>query len=494
MKRVAKIFLLLGMLYSSLFASIDEYKSDLYYANGIMINVSEKKATKIWQVKVKELLSKKQESYEKLKIIKVSYNRSQGFFDDLFESLEQKISNEFGWEQLSAYVTSFLTTHNMQEDWRAHSNDLTKQVASYKQSIKDGHGVIVIAHSQGNYYTNEAYEKLDDWMKDYFHMFGVATPANHVAGFMAGDTTAPYVKFHNDFINTVVGGLASNRTDTRHHVFPSVDAHDFYESYMMMETTRQNILDFVISKIQKQVEAQSQWATNDETGEGTEDYKITVKHIYDTDIIMNEKVFPFAANKKLYQVQDPLYPDDKEKKVYVKASFGGEKILSADDVNEWEAKKGQFYKLKGTDPSEYIEAKIVYLQISRPSASISSVKLYMTDGTKSILVYPRDVDVHGSGEGGSVKEFSVHDGSKGTPSNTYDRYLDSKWAGTMYEGYFNDMVISTMPFDGFSEGFWCNNTHGGNCKRDDNFPTYYILSNNSDYLNDIYQENFLSVN
>ncbi len=45
----------------------------------------------------------------------------------------------------------------------------------------------------------------------------------------------------------------------------------------------------------------------------------------------------------------------------------------------------------------------VYLQVSRSSASISSVKLYMTDGTKSILVYPRDVDVHGSGEGGSVK-------------------------------------------------------------------------------------------
>lgn len=137
---------------------------------------------------------------------------------------------------------------------------------------------------------------------------------------------------------------------------------------------------------------------------------------------------------------------------------------------------------------------IVYLRVSGSSGSISSVKLYMTNGVKSILVYPREADVHGNGEGGSVKEFSVEDGSRGTPSNTYDRYLDSHWVGTEYEGKFNDMVLSIMPFDGFIEGFWCNNTSGGNCKRDDNFPTCYILSNNSDYLNNIYQENFLSVN
>ena len=78
------------------------------------------------------------------------------------------------------------------------------------------------------------------------------------------------------------------------------------------------------------------------------------------------------------------------------------------------------------------------------------------------------------------------------PSNTYDRYLDSRWAGTDYEGIFSDMVLVVMPFDGFTEGFWCNNVHGGDCKRDDNFPTYYILSNNGDsnYLNKICEENF----
>ena len=53
----------------------------------------------------------------------------------------------------------------------------------------------------------------------------------------------------------------------------------------------------------------------------------------------------------VYQVKDTAGTPH-----YVKASFGGEKILSADDVNDWEAKKGQFYKLKGT--GEIIEGEM----------------------------------------------------------------------------------------------------------------------------------------
>ena len=43
--------------------------------------------------------------------------------------------------------------------------------------VKDGHGVIVIAHSQGNLFTNRAYKELGKssavydfiWMQKYFH-------------------------------------------------------------------------------------------------------------------------------------------------------------------------------------------------------------------------------------------------------------------------------------------------------------------------------------
>ena len=114
--------------------------------------------------------------------------------------------------------------NKIQELDDSHGRDLSAQVQNYKQSIKDGHGVIVIAHSQGNYYTNESYEQLPQWMKQYFHMFGVATPANHVAGYDAGDTSAPYVLFHNDIINAIVTGLSSNRDNPIRHTakFPAI--------------------------------------------------------------------------------------------------------------------------------------------------------------------------------------------------------------------------------------------------------------------------------
>ena len=75
-----------------------------------------------------------------------------------------------------------------------NSVDLNTQVNAYKQSIKDGHGVIVVAHSQGNFFyprapsleqaqftlTNSAYLRLDSWMRPYFNMIGVAFPFNSV--------------------------------------------------------------------------------------------------------------------------------------------------------------------------------------------------------------------------------------------------------------------------------------------------------------------------
>jgi len=100
----------------------------------------------------------------------------------------------------------------------------------------------------------------------------------------------------------------------------------------------------------------SQWETNPEleSNKGTKEYRITVEHKHGDAILaskmQDEKVFPFAAyeaKSKIYQVKDTSNLPH-----YVKASFGGERILSSDDVDEWEAKENQFYKLEGTDPVE----------------------------------------------------------------------------------------------------------------------------------------------
>ncbi|MGK0255569.1 MAG: hypothetical protein ACI81I_000169, partial [Arcobacteraceae bacterium] len=316
----------------SLFANvqkIDECKVDLYYANGIMIdmNVTQAKHELRWKDIVEDMFIDNQEALKKIANAKIAYNRSQGFDDDVFESAEQVMSNEWGWEEFSGYFRTYLELKGYQESYDTHTPDLNAQVNAYKESIKLGHGVIVIAHSQGNYYTNEAYERLDTWMKDYFHMFGVATPANHVAGFLVDDATARYALFHNDFINFIVTALPSNLDDTNpdHNSFPSFAAHDFYESYMKVETSKSMINGFITDEIQKHSTTDSQWETDQELNKGTKDFKITLKHRFDTTIVSMQdiEVYPFEPSAKLYNVKDNIPGGNG----WVKDNCGREEVL-----------------------------------------------------------------------------------------------------------------------------------------------------------------------
>ena len=357
MRNSLKIISLFILLTVSLFANtqkINECKTDLYYANGIMIKESKQEARKLWENKAKELFSTNPQELKTIGKIDISYNVSQDFFSDLFESAEQAISNEWGWSEFSNYFRTYLELKGYQDSVDQHRPNLNAQVKVYKESIKLGHGVIVIAHSQGNYYTNEAYEKLGEWMKDYFHMFGVATPANHVAGFPVDDAAAPYVLFHNDFINSIVTALPSNLDDTRHHGFPSIDAHDFYESYMKEETAKKMINDFIIDEIQEHSKNDSQWELDQELNKGTKDYKITLKHRFDSSVIMDEEVYPFNAAKKLYYVQG-LLPGDISG--YVKARCGGYKVETTWVGQDTATQIAKLSHTTTTLPQEYIALK-----------------------------------------------------------------------------------------------------------------------------------------
>lgn len=323
MKIILFFFIISSFILSG---EINEYKTDLYYANGIMMKESEANALHKWKSKFNYLLINNK-TYDKVSDIKISYNVSQGFLDDLLESFEQVTTNEWDWQKFTAYYTIFLETSGIQEDWRPHFNNLNTHVDNYKNSIKNGHNVIIISHSQGNYFTNEAYELLDNWMKPYFKMMGVATPANHVAGYLPSDNTAPYVKFHNDFIKLVVTGLSSNleNPNKNHNSIISVAAHDFYDSYLTSPNSKKIIFDFIESEINKHSTAPTQWKTNEEFNYQTCAYEITVIHKFDSSIKMEERILPFNASKKLYKVKDQ----------WVKGSYGGIEIKDTWDTQKY---------------------------------------------------------------------------------------------------------------------------------------------------------------
>lgn len=383
MRLIIKFFLLFSFLCSSLLANIDEYKSDLYYANGINMTLTPDEAEIEWRKKVKLLLSDRKD----IANIEVSYNQSQNAVYDLFESLGQVLNNELNWEIFSELYIAHLEKNFPYYNDTYHEINLDTQVENYKQSIKNGHGVVIIAHSQGNYFTNEAYEKLDNWMKDYFHMFGVATPANHVAGYEPDDMTAPYVTFHNDIINIVVTGLPSNRHDSHHNGFPSYVAHDFYNSYLINEETKNDITNFIKKKLDDHVKAPTQWKTKEEIKYGTKEYRIKVEHMFDSNVIVDTEVYPFDPAKKLYQAKD-----NQDNLQYVKGGYGGIQIQDENNPEWADRKEEQFYRLKGTDPVEYIE-------FTCKDHSTFEILSHQNIGTKEWRVTVKNKDTNETQEG-----------------------------------------------------------------------------------------------
>ncbi len=89
-----------------------------------------------------------------------------------------------------------------------------EQITKYEDSIKAGHGVVVVAHSQGNLFTHQAYDSLDGWMQTYFHTIAVATPDSSIINSGHG------VTFYNDMITLI--GMNNNISNPNKHDYIDV--------------------------------------------------------------------------------------------------------------------------------------------------------------------------------------------------------------------------------------------------------------------------------
>ncbi|MCK5775432.1 MAG: hypothetical protein KAH25_04615, partial [Bacteroidales bacterium] len=196
-----KSFLLLMISSSFVFSAIDEYKTDVYFANGILTDrqTAKKNAENILKPGI---IDKYGIDYYNKHIGKVgyAYNETNGFWPDGIETYLQK----FGLQSLVDFM--FKT---------AHEADLEKQIKQYKNSIKAGHKVLVIAHSQGNLFTNKVYKKIqgsstDWWMSRYFKVVSIASP-------MCFKITphTPGISWDNDKVPNLVGLCPSDNINNK---------------------------------------------------------------------------------------------------------------------------------------------------------------------------------------------------------------------------------------------------------------------------------------
>ena len=203
------------------------------------------------------------DQFEKLEF-ELSYNRTRGLFIDFLEASKDKFLTEgiggglidfYGafWRAISHVVIlpdwfqEVTLSFGEQIDSLSLVNDIDLQnhLILYSESIVAGKKVVLVSHSQGNFFANRAYELLysgeDTLNTDSFGIVAVATPASFVGG------DGPYTTLTNDRVIQGVRAFAersnglidppkkANRTnsaDAEHDLLH----HGFIKTYLVSET------------------------------------------------------------------------------------------------------------------------------------------------------------------------------------------------------------------------------------------------------------------
>ena len=120
--------------------------------------------------------------------------------------------------------------------------DLNAHVARYNADLGAGRRVIVLAHSQGNFYANHAHEQLSSTAG--FGIVSVGTPAGYTAG------NGPYTTLTTDkIIDPIPGRRAPNTTNGAafNASVRDADGHSFSASYLAGDVSGPKIVGQVLS-------------------------------------------------------------------------------------------------------------------------------------------------------------------------------------------------------------------------------------------------------
>ncbi len=375
MKKLIIIFLFL--ITSNLFAeAINEYKSDIYFANGVGA-IERKISKKQGEVEIKKYKKVNSEIYKNfVGKYDLAFNTGRGVVSDFFEAwlqyTDENPGAEFGWSAFKtaiSYATgigggALKITEAVAK--QLEFEDITTQVKAYRQSVYNGHKVIVIAHSQGNFFTNKAYKTFDTdkdrWMQNYFVTIGLASPSDKKI------KNSSYLTYDNDPIVVLNGAGTIQTNPMRYYTWyagPNVpvdntttspclgtealagetpycsdadwiaqdsnyEEYHAFSYYMSTDLTRDKVYSFLTSAIDNHKTAKSQWKFKEPTQctvSGCENKLREVEHEYDTSLdylLGGSLIYPFKEDGKLYSVIGHGY---------VKASYGGESIYEPLDEN-----------------------------------------------------------------------------------------------------------------------------------------------------------------
>lgn len=218
-------------------ASCGDTKTVLYFANG-MFN-SKESATQ----SLRELLKRVRKDYpsNRFDAFEVAYNTNEPALLQLHQVFRQKITDTSisFWRNIGK-IFELEKGENLNKILRIlkaeqtlTDKDLRIQISSYKEYLKSNFKIITVAHSQGNLYTNFAFDSIGS---DKTQMISVATPASDVYG------EGPYFTFFSDgVIVQIPNALPPNRKKQQAKYFD----HEFIGDYLGDRPTEKEIFSAI---------------------------------------------------------------------------------------------------------------------------------------------------------------------------------------------------------------------------------------------------------
>ncbi|MBY0385295.1 hypothetical protein K2X05_09065 [bacterium] len=175
--------------------------------------------------------------------------------DELLEALLQK-KNEFTsqfwyWifnlEKSPKWFQQIIKNRIQRLELNNLSSVDSEHMACYGKDLLDGRSIVVVAHSQGNFFTNSSANMLDIQffpIKSHFKMISVATPASSVTNH------GPHFTLLSDgVIKWIPNSLPANSSNTK--PTPGIFDHAFIEHYLSGQPTGSNIVNAVHEAFKK---------------------------------------------------------------------------------------------------------------------------------------------------------------------------------------------------------------------------------------------------
>lgn len=187
-----------------------------------------------------------------------AYNHNELYFADFIEAARQVLgeSSRSFWSFLArldsapGWFRDLVVAEISSLDYRTYvqDEDLQDHLRRYRESLDSGIPILLVPHSQGNLYANEAFALLSTSEAANVRVVAVATPASSVA-----QRAGPYTTLREDFVATFLfplGRLLANTTNADSAVTcDDFLCHGFVTPYLSGTASRALILSQILTKV-----------------------------------------------------------------------------------------------------------------------------------------------------------------------------------------------------------------------------------------------------